>query len=341
MYFATIDCGTTNSRVYIVDKDAKIIGQAKKKIGVKDTAIQGNNYVLKKGLSETFYKALEDSRLSLSDVTFAISSGMITSEIGLLEIPHLWAPTDTLEIANNLKKVHDVSIFPVDIPVYFIRGIKNRYDTGAVTIKNVGELDFMRGEETQIAGLLELYNNIETPFIAAILSSHTKFILVDELKNILGSITTASGQVYEAIVKETNVGKSIQGDNYFDEDNYFDKDVVDTAFYWTKQNGFLRSLLLPRFMDVLLNTKWYERKLFLESIIASEDIKAMSQLKKFNFTNNPNFILIGPKRRSLVYEYLLKKSMDITDIFKIYNKQDIALLSVKGSIHLAKLAGLI
>jgi len=340
VYFATIDCGTTNSRVYIVNENADIIGQAEKKVGVRDTAIQGNNQVLKEGLVESFYKALEVSRLNLPDVSFVISSGMITSEIGLLEIPHLWAPASISELAKNIKKIHDLSIFPVDIPIYFIRGIKNKYNSYTASIENVGELDFMRGEETQVAGLLELYD-IRPPFITVVLSSHTKFIPVDGMKNILGSITTISGQVYEAIVKETNVGKSIRQDSTFDEENYFDGKIVNSAFYWIKESGFLRSLLLPRFMDVLLKTKWYERKLFMESIIASEDLKAMSQLKKFDFPSDVNFILIGPQRRSLVYEYLLKERMNITNIFKISNKKDIDYLSIKGSIHLAKLAGLI
>jgi len=340
MYFASIDCGTTNSRVYIVNENAKIIGQAEKKVGVRDTAIHGNNQELKKGLTETFFQAIEAANLNLSDVLFIISSGMITSEIGLLEIPHLWAPAGIEELAKNIKKVHDLSIFPVDIPIYFIRGIKNKYDPQTTTIRSVGRLDFMRGEEVQVAGLFKLYD-LKPPFVAVVLSSHTKFIPVDESKKILGSITTVSGQVYEAIVKETNVGKSIREDSDFDEENYFNEEIVNDAFYWIKESGFLRSLLLPRFMDVLLKTKWYERKLFMESLIASEDIKAMSQLKEFDFPSDATFILIGPKKRSLVYEYLLKGKMNITNIFKIYKKQDIDYLSITGSLHLARLAELI
>jgi 2-dehydro-3-deoxygalactonokinase len=340
MYFATIDCGTTNSRVYIVDENAKTIGQAENKVGVRDTAIHGNNQALKKGLTETFYQALEAANVYLSEVRFIISSGMITSEIGLLEIPHLWAPAGMTELAKNIKKVHDISIFPVDIPIYFIRGIKNLYNPKTATIKNVGKLDFMRGEETQIAGLFALYD-ITPPFTTVVLSSHTKFIPVDGLKNILGSVTTVSGQVYEAIVKETFVGKSIREDGNFDEENYFDEEIVHAAFYWLEESGFLRSLLIPRFMDTLLATKWYERKLFMESIIASEDIKAMSQLKDFDFPSDAMFILIGPQKRSLIYEYLLKEKMKIKNILKITNKQDIDHLSITGALNLAKLAGLI
>lgn len=340
MYFATIDCGTTNSRVYIVNEKSEILGQAEEKIGVRDTAINGDNQVLKAGLVRIFYQAIESASLKLSDIKFIISSGMITSEIGLIEIPHIWAPVDSHQLANNMKKVHDLSIFPIDIPIYFIRGIKNRYDPQTATIKSVGNLDFMRGEETQVVGLFALHD-IKPPLTVVILSSHTKFIPVDRHKNILGSITTVSGQVYEAIIKETFVGKSVRKDSEFDAEDYFDQDIVNTAFYWVKESGFLRSLLLPRFMDVLIKTKWYERKLFVESVIASEDIESMSQLVDFGLSSNETFILIGTAQRSLVYQYLFKEKKNIRNIIKITDKQDINHLSITGSLYLAKLAGLI
>jgi len=337
MYFATIDCGTTNSRVYIINEKSEILGQAEKKIGVRNTAITGNKQVLKTGLVEVFYTALEITNLKLSDIKFIISSGMITSEIGLIEIPHIWAPAGSYQLATHIKKVQDTSIFPVEIPIYFICGIKNKYNLQNSTIKSVGNLDFMRGEETQVVGLFILHD-IEPPLTIVVLSSHTKFIPIDKNQNILGSITTVSGQVYEAIIKETFVGKSIRANNDFDAENYFNEDIVNSAFYWVKESGFLRSLLLPRFMDVLLKTEWYERELFVESVIASEDLEAMSKLQ--DFASDKTFILIGPERRCLIYQYLLKEKKRIKKILKITDKRDIDHLSITGSIHLAKLAGL-
>jgi 2-dehydro-3-deoxygalactonokinase len=341
MYFATIDCGTTNSRVYIVNEKAEILGKAAKKVGVKDTVINGSNEVLKNGLKNTFYAALDDANLKLSNIKFAISSGMITSEIGLLEIPHIWAPANINDLAKNIKKVQDTSIFPIDIPIYFIRGIKNKYDPQETTIKDVGRLDFMRGEEAQIAGLFYIYD-LGLPLTVVILSSHTKFISIDEYKNVLGSITTVSGQVYEAIIKETFVGKSIRKDDDFDDEDYLNKEIINIAYECVKNTGFLRSLLIPRFMDTLLKTKWYERRLFIESVIASEDMRAINQFKLLNFPVDTKFILIGSKKRSLVYKYLLKEKIKIKkDILTITDTEDIDMLSIKGSIFLAKIARLL
>jgi 2-dehydro-3-deoxygalactonokinase len=265
---------------------------------------------------------------------------MITSEIGLLEIPHLWAPAGLDDLAHNLKLVRDASVFSVDIPFYFIRGIKNRYEPGSARIRDVGVLDFMRGEEAQIAGLLVTYKP-KFPLTVVVLSSHTKFVAVDEGGMILGSITTLSGQVYEAIVKETSIGKSIRGDDDFDDTDYFRTEVVDAAYHWVTESGFLRSMLMPRFLDTLLNTSWYERKLFVEAAIASEDLRAITQFEELGFPTETSFVLIGNPRRCAIYEYLFREKRGIGgQIIKITGAEEIDSLSIMGCIHLARRAGL-
>jgi len=341
MYLAVIDCGTTNSRVYIVNDRAEVAAKASRKLGTRDVVISGSNEVLKKGLEGIFYNVLEQADLELRDIAFAMSSGMITSEIGLMEIPHLWAPVYIDDLAENIKKVHDLSVFPVDIPVYFIRGIKNRYNPQAADISEVGDLDFMRGEETQIAGLLATYD-VEFPITVVIFSSHTKYVSIDKDGRILGSLTTLSGQLYEAIIRETSIGKSLMKDDDSDDECYFDREVVHIASGWVKCSGFTRVMLMPRFLDVLLKTKWYERKLFVEAAIASEDMRVIDRFDALGFPLDTNFILCGSERRCAIYDCLLKEKAKIKrNILSITSTEDIDMLSVKGAIYIAKTAGLI
>jgi 2-dehydro-3-deoxygalactonokinase len=266
---------------------------------------------------------------------------MITSEIGLMEIPHLWAPVHIDDLARNIEKVHDLSVFPVDMTLYFIRGVKNRYDPETAGISEVGDLDFMRGEETQIAGLLATYD-IEFPITVVIFSSHTKFVSIDRDGSILGSLTTLSGQLYEAIIRGTSIGKSLMNDDDSDDERYFDEQVVHVAYEWVRRSGFTRVMLMPRFLDVLLKTKWYERKLFVEAAIASEDMRVISSFNALNFPLDTSFILCGSKRRCAIYDYLLREKVKINkDILAIRDTEDIDMLSVKGAVYIARTAGLI
>lgn len=342
MYFAVIDCGTTNSRIYIVNGKKEIRGKASKKVGVRDTAMQGSNAVLKSGLKETFLEAVQDAGLKLHNINFAISSGMITSEIGLLEIPHLWTPVSIDDLARNIKEVRDVNIFPIDIPVFFIRGIKNKYDIENSTSTDVGKLDFMRGEETQVSGFLSTYDfNLPLTFI--VLSSHTKYISVNEKEQIMGSITTLSGQAYEAIIKESIIGKSIRKTDNFDDSNYFDREIIENAYHWIQEGGFLRTIVMARFLDVLLKTTWYERKLFVEATIAAEDMNAINQFKRFNFPKNTDFVIIGSNdKRCKIHKYLLQTKLNTSKEIKIISDtKSIDMLSVNGTIEIAERAGYI
>jgi 2-dehydro-3-deoxygalactonokinase len=338
---ATIDCGTTNSRVYIVESSGRVIAKAAHKVGVRDTAIHGDNSVLKEGLRQTVMEALSQAGLGMEDLAFAISSGMITSELGLLEVPHLWAPVGLEELAASLKEVRDPEVFPLELPIYFIRGVKNRYDPATAGIADVGTLDFMRGEEVQVAGLLASYHP-RLPLTAVILSSHTKFVAVDARARILGSVTTLSGQVYEAVIKETSIGKSIRGPNGSEGGDYFDAEVLDAAYTWVSSSGFLRTLLMARFLDTLLSTRWYERRLFVEGAIAAEDLRAYGQLEALGFAQDGSFALVGAPGRCAIYRYLFREKLGIrSDIVTVSEEQALDMLSISGTLSVAQRAGLI
>jgi 2-dehydro-3-deoxygalactonokinase len=339
MYIATIDCGTTNTRVYIVDENGTVLKRASKKIGVRETAISGNNKALKEGIREVFYQALDEAGIKESEVSCILSSGMITSELGLIEIPHIWAPCNINALAENITPYHDEEVFPPSIPFYFIRGIKNPFDPKTITMEQVGTLDFMRGEEVQIAGLLE-NPEVKLPCIVMILSSHTKFAAIDEKHNILGSVTTLSGQLYEAILAETFVGKSVRNEDDFDDSDYFNPVVVDDAAREIKKSGFLRGLMYVRFLDTLVHSPWFDRKLFAEALLAAEDMEALHQVKELTGLSSSSFILVGKTRRCRIYEHLLKQAINDPSlkVTIIDNEDEIDQLSIRGVISLAKKA---
>lgn len=338
MYIATIDCGTTNTRVYIVDEHANIIARASEKVGVRDTAISSSNQVLKDGVHNTFYRAIQEAGIEESEIKCILSSGMITSELGLVEIPHLWAPCNIADLAKNLTPYTDETVFPPQIPFYFIRGIKNKFDPATIHMRDVRTLDFMRGEEAQVAGLIE-DQNVQLPCYITVLSSHTKFIAVDENQNVLGSVTTLSGQLYEAILKETFIGKSVREMDDFDETDFFNSEVVESAYQEILNGGFLRGLMYVRFLDTLVHTPWYERRLFAEALLAAEDMRSVHLTKELTGMPASSFILIGKTRRCRIYEHLIRQMMGKEcNIRIIDDENEIDLLSIRGVLSLARRA---
>jgi len=343
MYLATIDCGTTNSRVYIIRDDGKILGKGTRNVGVRDTSITGSKDKLKDGLASAFQEALDSSGLQLNDIACAIAAGMITSEIGLVDIPHIQTPAGLDDLAKGLQKIHDTSIFPIDIPIYFVPGIRNRFDPATATPEIVGELDFMRGEETQVMGYLSKHPT-DRPVLIIILSSHTKFIYINESAKVERSLTTLSGQVYEAVKKETFIGKSIEKQAGIEApDEYMDPKVIENAWRWREHSGFVRCLLMIRFLDVLLDTSWYERRLFFESLLAAEDFQTFTHFGiSVEDERKPDVVIIGPVTRCNLYQYMLmsKFNYPIKQIDRLSDTNEIDMLNIVGSLSIARTAGI-
>ncbi|MCY1152248.1 MAG: hypothetical protein OWP43_07480, partial [Sphaerochaetaceae bacterium] len=75
MYISSVDCGTTNSRVYILDEFGKVKGKGKYQVGISDVAREKSNTVLKKGLSIAFDQAIKQANIDLKDLKFVLSAG--------------------------------------------------------------------------------------------------------------------------------------------------------------------------------------------------------------------------------------------------------------------------
>jgi 2-dehydro-3-deoxygalactonokinase len=336
--FSIIDCGSTSTRVYIIGNDNQIISKSSVGVGVKNTAQTGSNEILKEGLKQCFQEAVANVNINLKDIEFAVAFGMITSEIGLMEIPHLTAPVSLEDLVDNTMIVRNTDIFPLDLPIIFIRGLKN--NCNAESLESIRGVDLMRGEETQAIGALSLLQP-NLPVNILELGSTTKLIHIDEEGRISGSITSISGQVYDAIKKETFIGKCIRNNGDTPEvSGFFSEEILERAKECVSKAGFLRTMLLTRFSEIVLPTEWYERKFFVESAIAADDLKLFDEaedLLKFNL--DTDFILVGNKERCKIYEYIIKQRKGYNNkITFISDKEEIDMLAVKGAVKIAEKA---
>ncbi len=335
MHFAVIDCGTTNSRIYVLDGDYRTTAVGAKKVGVKDT-VGGGARVLRDGLSELFLDTIRGAGLKVGDIRLAVAFGMITSELGLMEIPHLWAPAGLEELVKSVKVVRDPKVFPPDVPVAFIRGIKNRFESDA-TVRDLRRLDFLRGEESQIMGLLHLCPDLRPPFTVVVFSSHTKYIRVTEDCKIAGSLTTLSGQLYEAIVSNSAVGKSVVGESWAQ----FDPEIADLALEVVHSAGFLRATLMPRFMDVLLGQPASANRLFLTAAIVADDMRSIHEFPLVGFDDCPDYVLLGHEDRCRCFTHFVRSRYGGRVIKQACEQSELDKLSITGAAVIAGRAGLL
>lgn len=336
--FAIIDCGSVSTEVFIVDENSNILTSAVQKIGVQHVASSGSKEVLKEGIKDALVSAAENLKIEVSKIEFAVAFGMITSEIGLKEVPHMMAPAGINELANNVEIVENSHIFPLDIPIIFIRGIKNPYEPN--TYADIKKVDLMRGEETQMIGLLKQVKPT-LPVNIIQLGFTTKLIHINREGKISGSITALSGQVYEAIKKETFIGKCIKPKNENKKtESFFSEEILKAAQNSVNSTGLLRTVMLTRFSEIALSTNWRELKFFLESAIAADDTKILDEAENLlGFELNTDFILIGDKDRAKIYEYIIKdRNSNNKEVTTLSEKKDIDMLGIIGATSIAEKA---
>ncbi len=192
--YITIDGGTTNTRLFLVE-NKKILKTVKLSIGSKDN-IEANS-ALKTAIKENIKELLSEFNLKDDDITAIIASGMITSEYGLYEIKHTVAPAGVEELHNFMQRVYLDDISP--IPFYFISGV-------IIKGKDFKDTDMMRGEETEIIGLLkEEY----TDYAYLLPGSHSKLISLDSNGRITDCKTMMSGEMLSALSQNTILRGSV------------------------------------------------------------------------------------------------------------------------------------
>jgi 2-dehydro-3-deoxygalactonokinase len=292
--FAVVDMGTTNTRLTVVDGSGKAYAAAKGEFGVKDRAATGNKEILISGLNHLIEAITEGKNLSLSRIERMIGVGMITSDIGLLEVPHRIAPVAVEDLAVHVEEISMPEILLS--PIMLIPGVKNRVESPS--LGSLGDMDFMRGEETQVFGAIELYK-VKVPTTFMFLTSHTKLIDVDEAYRITRSFTTISGQIFDALRFHSFLASSLPDEN----PSGIHREALLRGVELGLKVGILRAGLMVRFMHILMHTSPEERFSFLEGIIIASDIQAI--LNGYPFMRK-RLVILGDRFRSEAYRLALE-----------------------------------
>src|SRR6185436_6678909 len=88
-----VDAGTTNTRVWLTAGN-RVIARARAAVGVRDTARDGSSKRLREALSELIHQVWRDQD---GEPECVIAAGMITSPLGLAEVPHVPTPAGLTE----------------------------------------------------------------------------------------------------------------------------------------------------------------------------------------------------------------------------------------------------
>ncbi len=285
----TIDGGTTNTRITLLEGD-KIVDRIKLSIGAGSTK-NGDNSLLVNAVKDGIKTILNGNR-----VDAIIASGMIGSEIGLMEIPHISAPVTKEKLKENIVKTKIEAICDTDF--YFIPGIKCHMENSELA-------DIMRGEETEFFGLMKA-EGIEEDVVCVLPGSHGKIINYEkgEIKDFY---TTISGEMLASLSKNTILKNSFPNGLSKEIDEAYLIKGYETA----KETGMSRTLFHIRVMKNFFGIDEIKLSSYFCGAVLYDDIRLIA-----NVSGNKKIMVGGSVPLKNEYEVLIKyeTGMEVTTI---------------------------
>ena len=274
LYFA-VDSGTTNSRVWLM-RDRDVLAKKRVPVGVRNTAIDGNNRALVEGVRETILQLKRETDAH-EEPQIVIAAGMITSNLGLHEVRHVQAPAGLCELASSIQEKHFEDL--KETTFYFIPGVRS--GPGVADLDNIDSIDIMRGEETEVIGALEEIEGIQDgPLLYIHLGSHTKMIQLDASRRISAGASTLAGELTQSIVEQTILRSSLPESPFAT----FAPTFFSQGWKHCQQVGFTRSLYEVRILQ--LNSAFPKEDLasFMLGAIISEEFRCLTALTSNTFS---------------------------------------------------------
>ena len=279
MKILTLDMGTSSTRLALHYNS--VFDEIRGDFGARYSLFNGKEALYLK-LNEMITALLKRNNITESNVEYIIASGMATSEMGLYEVSHKPITADIYTVSKDLKEKLIPEI--TAIPFLFVAGLKDEADGKLV--------DVMRGEETEVFGLLsELSVSGEAVFVLA--GTHNKIIYINENSEIAAFKTTMSGELLDSVISNTILKNSVSHDFKLSEA------YVIKGAKKAKENGLTAALFETRVM--MMNG--VERDLlssFVYGAVLSEDIPAISTLAK-----GKKIYISGRENLKAVYSILL------------------------------------
>lgn len=305
-----IDGGTTNTRFTLLNGEKAVL-RTERKIGAADK--QGSqNELLFEAVKAEIRALQEQSGLKIDDI---FASGMITSQNGLMEIPHIPAPAGLTDLANGaytclLDKV-------CQIPFHFVPGIKFAGETA-------GEADMLRGEEAEVFGAITPEEE-DRSILFLHFGSHNKLIHYHKGK-IVRAMTTMSGELLWALKESTILKSSLCDLTDFE----LSKNDVMEGYKSTENFGLTRALFETRILHVLYKAGRERALSFLYGALTASDMQAFSPFFRGPIDQS---VLYGRDRfmdAFCICAEAFQKSMAVPEKSRRISFEDSQWLSVKG-----------
>lgn len=298
MVYLAVDTGTTNTTVWLVEND-RVLRSIQHPVGARNSSISGSRTLLHRTLRDAFVSL---ARQATSPPRFVLAGGMITSSLGLVQVPHVLAPAGAEKLSRHVRMKTFPEISP--LPFFLVPGV--RVQRAPCQLASAERTDIIRGEETEIIGLLGR-RNPGKPWLFVHLGSHAKAIQIDGRGRIVKSTSTLSGECLHVLRTQTILASRLAR---VESPRLNERFFFQGARY-AKRSGLLRTLFMVRLLEENPRHRPADLYSFLVGALLRSDLHAFESQELLNSRNNPILLSGNPDLLAAWRLMLRKKRRDV------------------------------
>jgi 2-dehydro-3-deoxygalactonokinase len=275
-----LDWGTTSLRAYRLGEHGRVLEQRSLGAGIMQLPTTSRT-ILGQHITDGFELAFDEACgdwLDAEPTLPVIACGMVGSAQGWREATYQQTPASVAALSSALVTVRSVR----GVDVHIIPGVLQRSE-----LPNV-----MRGEETQVLGILESLPASEAakPLLIGLPGSHSKWV-----RAVDGRIehfdTFMTGEVFAALSSHTILGRTMQRSDAFDAEA-FDRGVAVSRSA-SGAAGPLSTIFSCRTLGLTGVLSGAAQTDYLSGLLIGHEIFALTQLLGQTQAPLPAVILIG------------------------------------------------
>ena len=290
-HFLSCDWGTTALRMRLLSlPDLRVIAQAESQTSMvtvfSEWKASGKEEASRVGfycayLTAAIAKIEKQIGQTLNGVPVVLS-GMASSSLGMKEVDYLTLPFDSRNVMLKYEKLSKTEAFAHDL--LLISGL-------------CSEEDIMRGEETQMEGVLAAYDPSTDPVYMIFPGTHSKHVkIVDCVATDIKTYMT--GEVFSLLVKRSSLSNTLEagGD--------LERPTNRKAFLNGVDKGmsepFLHGAFTARINHLLRNTDRQANYFFLSGVLIGSELKSLAS------ENDRLIYIVGEDTLNTAYELALE-----------------------------------
>lgn len=262
-----LDWGTSSLRAYRFAEGGAVLDTRELAQGIMQVQGKGFDQVLAEACGQ--WRAA-DPALPM------IACGMIGSAQGWREVPYCHAPASAESLAQGLLAVS-------------VEGGGQLHIVPGV-LQNGALPNVMRGEETQVFGLLETLRGLAPPVLIGLPGTHSKWVQADA-EHIKHFDTFMTGELYAAACTHTILARTQQPCDSFQAEA-FDRGVK-VAMSDAGQLGVLATLFSARTLSLTGGLAPTEQADYLSGLMIGHEVAAVASASPDLSQPNARVVLIG------------------------------------------------